>query len=113
MPAAHKDPAKGWELLRAPALTSHPDRLRLLCRVCWVALERGMAEQVTPSVCKGASFWNTRLLQLSRHKYFYICVYEHQERDAFIQNIIFLELRCGAGRPLLECHCRNKNMRSV
>eukprot|EP00752_Nemacystus_decipiens_P012187 g10805.t1 len=46
MPAASEDPSKGWELLRAPALTSHPDRPRLLCRVCWMALERGMAEQV-------------------------------------------------------------------
>lgn len=46
MPAAHEDPAKGWELLRAPALTSHPDRTRFLCHVCWIALDRGMAEQV-------------------------------------------------------------------
>eukprot|EP00903_Cladosiphon_okamuranus_P012352 g11581.t1 len=46
MPTAHEDPAKGWELLQAPALMSHPDRSRLLCRVCWIALDRGMAEQV-------------------------------------------------------------------
>lgn len=49
VPAAHEDPVKGWELLRAPALASHPDRFRLLCRVCWIALDRGMAEQVTHS----------------------------------------------------------------
>lgn len=46
MPASHADPSKGWELLQAPALTSHPDRIRLLCRVCWIALDRGMAEKV-------------------------------------------------------------------
>lgn len=53
MSAAHEDPLKGWEMLQAPALTSHPDRPRLLCRLCWIALDRGMAEQVTCALCQG------------------------------------------------------------
>ncbi|CAM9209213.1 unnamed protein product [Ectocarpus sp. 4 AP-2014] len=46
MSCAHKNPAKAWELLQGEAFTSHPDRARLLCRVCWIALDRGMAQQV-------------------------------------------------------------------
>lgn len=44
--AAHGDPVKGWELLRSPAFAGHPDRARLLCRVCWIALDKGMAQEV-------------------------------------------------------------------
>ncbi|CAM9135050.1 unnamed protein product [Scytosiphon promiscuus] len=44
--ATHKDPSKGWELLQGSSFLSHPDRARLLCRVCWIALSRGMAQQV-------------------------------------------------------------------
>ncbi|CAN0183838.1 unnamed protein product, partial [Pylaiella littoralis] len=43
---AHQDPAKALELLRGETFVSHPDRARLLCRVCWIALDRGMAKQV-------------------------------------------------------------------
>lgn len=46
MSATHKSPSKGWELLQGPSFKSHPDRARLLCRVCWIALSKGMAQQV-------------------------------------------------------------------
>ncbi|CAB1113909.1 unnamed protein product [Ectocarpus sp. CCAP 1310/34] len=46
MSCAHKNPAKAWELLQGEAFTSHSDRARLMCRVCWIALDRGMAQQV-------------------------------------------------------------------
>ena len=43
---ADKDPAKAWGLLMERPLVFHPDRIRLVCRVCRIALDRGMAPQV-------------------------------------------------------------------
>ncbi|CAM9352028.1 unnamed protein product, partial [Ectocarpus sp. 13 AM-2016] len=54
MPCAYKNPAKAWEFLQGEAFTSHPDRARFLCRVCWIALDRGMAQQVVSWLDPGA-----------------------------------------------------------
>ncbi|CAM9247576.1 unnamed protein product, partial [Ectocarpus fasciculatus] len=60
---ANQNPATAWELLQGETFSSHPDRARLLCRVCWIALERGMAQQVVswlePSTLGAASAGNT------------------------------------------------------
>lgn len=46
MSAALESPAKAWELLNEQQFAGHPERIRLLCRVCRAALGRGMASQV-------------------------------------------------------------------
>lgn len=43
---AHKNPSNAWALLAGEALALHPDRIRLVCRVCRIALDHGMAQQV-------------------------------------------------------------------
>lgn len=50
MSAAHEDPVAAWELIKAEQL-SRDDRPRLMCRVCRVALDRGMAKQVQLYSC--------------------------------------------------------------
>lgn len=43
---ACKNPVDAWELLKKERYANHPQRARLICRVCRAALRMGMAQEV-------------------------------------------------------------------
>lgn len=43
---AYKKPAEAWGLLKGEMFAGHPQRARLVCRVCRAALRLGLAREV-------------------------------------------------------------------
>ena len=47
IPEAYKNPTKAWELLNGETSVFHTERARLMCRVCRIALDCGLAKKVS------------------------------------------------------------------